>query len=616
MGFNSALSDAGEFGLYQRLLCFVFLLTAISYLSFSYWIQIFILLVPDHRCRIIPGEDVLVIPGFNATPAAVSVSDGKCHVLERPSGGGRSAAPGLLSNVTTEGSWNPPLPPSAEGYFASANGSSEWRSKTGCPHGWEYDFSLLFPTAATENDWVCDNAWKIYMIHTFYWVGSILGQLLFGCLTDKFGRKKTFCWVVLLSVVSNMATILAPDHTTFTVARFMTAFGISTISTTSFMIVMEYTGPTKRTIVLCTWAGSWTSCAAVLPWIAYGLRNWRLLLCVPFVPASVLIIVSWWVPESASWLMTKGNVAKAANLLHKVAHVNGKDLSEDYFYERLKTYSSQPTDSKPEKKESFLRTSLGLIKYPNMRKKTFVLLTSWLIIHLCYNGNSLQTSHLPFNTYVSFSVGAFLELPVNMFCILLLDRFGRRWPDVICLFTGGILGIISGCVSKDAVNEVFVMAMLVRITFAAGTNITFQYTAELFPTEVRGRGLSLQRMFGAIGSCLAPTVVFLAEIDRLLPMMVLGCLSLVAGTLVMVLPETTGQQLPHTLEEGEKFGADQKICSCGSFISQDRKSESSVSSSRAYLSNGKFGRDNLAAEVPAGTHGIYTVCNKDDTIRP
>lgn len=55
------------------------------------------------------------------------------------------------------------------------------------------------------------------------------------------------------------------------------------------------------------------------------------------------------------------------------------------------------------------------------------------------------------------------------------------------------------------------MAMLVRITFAASTNITFQYTAELFPTEVRGRGLSLQRMFGAVGSCLAPTVVFLVS---------------------------------------------------------------------------------------------------------
>lgn len=72
-----------------------------------------------------------------------------------------------------------------------------------------------------------------------------------------------------------------------------------------------------------------------------------------------------------------------------------------------------------------------------------------LIIHLCYNGNSLQTSNLPFNTYVSFSVGAFLEIPVNMFCILSLDRFGRKWPDVICLYVGGILGIISGCLSKS-----------------------------------------------------------------------------------------------------------------------------------------------------------------------
>ncbi|GIX96736.1 solute carrier family 22 member 13 [Caerostris darwini] len=453
----------------------------------------------------------------------------------------------------------------------------------------------------TMNDWVCENAWRVYAVHTFYWVGSILGQLFFGCLTDRLGRKKTFCWVVLLSVLSNLGTIMAPDHMTFTAARFLTAFGISTISTTSFMIVMEYTGPRNRTIVLCTWAASWTSCAAMLPWIAYALSNWRWLLCVPFLPASILLFVSWWVPESASWLMTKGQVSKAAELLHKVAEVNGKNLSSQYFYDRLVSSTLESNGTKPEKKESFVQTSLGLVKYPNMRKKTFVLLISWLIIHLCYNGNSLQTSNLPFNTYISFSVGAFLEIPVNMFCILSLDRFGRKWPDVICLYIGGILGIISGCLSQNAEHEIFVMAMLVRITFAAGTNITFQYTAELFPTEVRGRGLSLQRMFGAIGSCLAPTVVFLAEIDRLLPMMVLGCLSLVAGSLIIILPETTGHQLPHTLEEGEKFGAHETICS---IFSSKHKSETEESAA-------KFGRDNLAADVPEGTQGIFIMTAKE-----
>ncbi|XP_055930558.1 solute carrier family 22 member 13-like [Argiope bruennichi] len=548
MGFNSALADAGEFGLYQRLLCFVFLLTAIAYLSLSYWIQIFILMVPDHRCR------------DSADPFSAGSNGTKCGA----------------TNFSSNGSRN-------------------------CPQGWEYDFSTLFPTAATENDWVCENAWRVYVVHTFYWVGSILGQLFFGCLTDRLGRKKTFCWVVLLSVLSNLGTIMAPDHVTFTAARFLTAFGISTISTTSFMIVMEYTGPRNRTIVLCTWAASWTSCAAMLPWMAYALSNWRWLLCIPFLPASVLLFVSWWVPESASWLMTKGQVSKAAELLHKVAEVNGKNLSSQYFYDRLVSSTLESNGTKPEKKESFVQTSLGLVKYPNMRKKTFVLLISWLIIHLCYNGNSLQTSNLPFNIYVSFSVGAFLEIPVNMFCILSLDRFGRKWPDVICLYIGGILGIISGCISQNAEHEIFVMAMLVRITFAAGTNITFQYTAELFPTEVRGRGLSLQRMFGAIGSCLAPTVVFLAEIDRLLPMLVLGCLSLVAGSLIIILPETTGHQLPHTLEEGEKFGAHESICS---IFSSKQKNETDECAA-------KFGRDNLAADVPEGTQGVFILTAKE-----
>ncbi|GFQ88572.1 solute carrier family 22 member 13 [Trichonephila clavata] len=83
MGFNSALTDAGEFGLYQRLLCFVFLLTAIAYLSLSYWIQIFILMVPNHRCR--DGDDPLTAAtngskcgtgNFSANGSGIALRDG------------------------------------------------------------------------------------------------------------------------------------------------------------------------------------------------------------------------------------------------------------------------------------------------------------------------------------------------------------------------------------------------------------------------------------------------------------------------------------------------------------------------------------------------------------
>jgi hypothetical protein len=48
-----------------------------------------------------------------------------------------------------------------------------------------------------------------------------------------------------------------------------------------------------------------------------------------------------------------------------------------------------------------------------------------------------------------------------------------------------------------------------------------------------------------------------------LPLVIMGVLSVMGGFTALFLPETLGQHLPNTLDEGEEFGAKNfKIFSC------------------------------------------------------
>lgn len=104
-----------------------------------------------------------------------------------------------------------------------------------------------------------------------------------------------------------------------------------------------------------------------------------------------------------------------------------------------------------------------------------------------------------------------------------------------------------------------VLAIAGRFCMNITYNIGLQYAAELLPTVVRAQGVTLIHITGFIASIISPFIVYLSAIASFLPLLLLGIFGLIAGCLVLALPETLGQELPQTLQDGEDFGKDQGI---------------------------------------------------------
>ena len=70
----------------------------------------------------------------------------------------------------------------------------------------------------------------------------------------------------------------------------------------------------------------------------------------------------------------------------------------------------------------------------------------------------------------------------------------------------------------------------------------------------RAAGIGLSSMASFTGGVIAPLILIFGEYWQPLPLIVFGSLAVIAGLLVLLLPETKGQSLPETIEEGEQFG--------------------------------------------------------------
>ena len=88
---------------------------------------------------------------------------------------------------------------------------------------------------------------------------------------------------------------------------------------------------------------------------------------------------------------------------------------------------------------------------------------------------------------------------------------------------------------------------------AASFAIVYNFTAELFPTPVRGNAVALGSSAARIGGAISPLVLRLYEWKSYLPGSVMSVLAISAGLLTFLLPETRDKPLPMTFAEADRL---------------------------------------------------------------
>uniref|UniRef100_A0A7N9AMC6 Solute carrier family 22 member 5 n=1 Tax=Mastacembelus armatus TaxID=205130 RepID=A0A7N9AMC6_9TELE len=418
---------------------------------------------------------------------------------------------------------------SAEGFIPGKDVNLTNLEQERCLDGWNYSKEIYQSNIVTEWDLVCDNQWKVPFASSTLFVGYLVGSLISGQLSDRFGRKK----VVFISLGAQCVSVLLQSfsHSWRMFCVMFLFVGASQISIyiSAFVLGTELLSKTMR--VLFTTLGAFLFyCIGymTLPWIAYAIRDWRTLLAVLSTTAVVYIPLWWFIPESPRWLITQGRVEEAEAIIRDAARKNKVEAPPVIFKETGQ--QAMP----PSKKF----TMLDVLKSKNIRCITLMCLILWMAINIGYFGLSLNTSNLSGNPFMNCFLSAITEVPAYIVSTWLLKKCPRRV----------LLSFVS--LSTLALQYVAVaLEMTGKFGFTMAFSIVYIYTAEIYPTVLRNIGMGLCSSAARIGSITAPYVIYLGTYNKVLPYVVMGSLTIASSVVNVFLPESLNKALPETVEQ-------------------------------------------------------------------
>ncbi|KAG8228027.1 hypothetical protein J437_LFUL003663 [Ladona fulva] len=432
---------------------------------------------------------------------------------------------------------------------------SEW-PKIRCKNGWEYDHSEIpYPTITSEMNWVCDKSALPSFAQSAYFIGAIVGGLVFGWIADRYGRIPVLVITNLLGAFAGLATAyLSTSFWAFCTLRFLVGLAFDNCFTMMYILVLEYVGPSWRTFVANMSIAIYFTLGTIsLPWMAYLISDWRLFTIASSAPLLLAVLTPWLVPESARWLVSQGKVDKAIVIMKKFEKINRKHVDPKIYEEFRESCQRIKKEDEEEKTYSII----DLFKTPRMRRITILLVLIWMIISLGYDGHVRSVGNLGYDVFVTFTVACATEFPADTTLIFVLDKWGRRWLACGTLIVSGLFSILSTAAPPGGFAAT--LAIMGRFSINISYNIGLQYAAEILPTVVRAQGVAFIHIMGYVANLISPFVVYLAIINPILPLLVLGILSFIGGVLALFLPETLDKELPTTLQDGEDFGRDQKF---------------------------------------------------------
>ncbi|CAL4133749.1 unnamed protein product, partial [Meganyctiphanes norvegica] len=431
-------------------------------------------------------------------------------------------------------------------------------------HKWVYDTSLFQSSTVSDFDLVCDRAYLSPLASTCYMAGMLVGSIVLGDISDRFGRKVALIISVLLIGVSGILSAVSPNIIMFLITRVFTGMGGVALFATVFILAVEFVGAEYRTFCGILIEIPFALGEATVGVLAMGIRDWRWLQAAITAPFFLCITYWWFMPESVRWLISKGRNAEAVKIIEKAAKVNKATLPkellqipDDKFEEDIAVISSKADLLNPQEKQRS-KTVLDLLRTPNMRKRSINLFFCWAVCTLCYYGLSQNAGNLGGDIFLSFILTMLIEIPSYIFCWLVLDSLVRKNSFSFLTFLAFEIKFLFEI--KFQVEWLMLTLSLVgKFGMSAAFAIIYVYSAEIFPTDYRSVGIGACSMFARVGGMLAGPIASLSEFYQSLPLLIFGLLSIISGLLVVFLPETVGCELPLNLEESEEFGKDQGV---------------------------------------------------------
>ncbi|MBI1182168.1 MAG: MFS transporter [Alphaproteobacteria bacterium] len=368
---------------------------------------------------------------------------------------------------------------------------------------------------------------QIGMIASFYLAGAVTGSLVFGYLTDRYGRRVFFFVTLGVYLIGAVLTAFSWSLWSFILFRFITGLGIggeyaAINSTIDEMMPARVRGQVALVVNGSYWLGAALGALSTVvlldPDVFAVDFGWRLGFGIGAVLGLFILFMRRHIPESPRWLITHDRrddaEADIERIEARVARETGETL-EDVPPERRITIHPKPHFGFGMILKSMFGVHLkrSVLALVLMASQAFlynaIFFTYALILSNFYDVPSSDVGLY----LVPFAIGNFLGV---LLLGRLFDTLGRRFMiSATYIVSGLLLGATGYMFAQGLLSAVTLTALWSVIFFFASAAASSAYltVSEVFPLETRALAIAVFYSVGTAAGGIAAPSLFGALID-------------------------------------------------------------------------------------------------------
>jgi major inositol transporter-like SP family MFS transporter len=396
--------------------------------------------------------------------------------------------------------------------------------------------------------------------------GAALGALLGGRISDALGRRQAILLIACVFIVGTVTCSVAPDTTTLCVCRFILGLAVGGASVVVPTYLAEMAPAERRgriitlneLMIVSGQLLAFAINAAIGGALGDHAGVWRWMLAVAVLPAIVLLVGMIFMPQSPRWLVAKGRLQEAMDVLRRI-RPSGAVQAELMEIEKL-----------AEREQSARMSATAILSTRWTRTLLFVGIGIGVVQQvsgvnsIMYYGTQIlsQSGLGDRGALVANVLNGVVSVLATFVGIYLIGRISRRK-----MLTIGLCGTTVALLSLALVSALFgpsqslaylvLFCMVLFLTFQQGftSPVTWVLLSEMFPLQARGLSMGSATLVlwlanFAIALVFPPMVARLGISVTFLGFVALGLASLVFAT--KWAPETSHRSLEQIEAELER----------------------------------------------------------------
>jgi major inositol transporter-like SP family MFS transporter len=396
--------------------------------------------------------------------------------------------------------------------------------------------------------------------------GAALGALLGGRIADAIGRRQAILIIAVVFIVGTISCSLAPDRTLLSICRFVLglAVGGASVVVPTYLAEIAPAERRGRTITLnelMIVSGQLLAFeinAGIGAMLGDTHGVWRWMLAVAVIPAIVLLVGMLFMPQSPRWLVSKGRLNEAQEVLRQI-RPSGQAQAELQEIEQL---ADRETASR--------MSATAILTTPWTRTLLLIGIGIGIVQQvsgvnsIMYYGTQIlsQSGLGDRGALVANVLNGVVSVLATFAGLALIGRISRRRMLIIGL-TGTTVALISLAVVSSlfgpspSLAYLVLLCMVLFLSFQQGftSPVTWVLLSEMFPLKARGLSMgSATLVLWLANFCIA--LVFPSMVARLgIPVTFVGFVLLGLASLgfaVKWAPETSHRSLEQIEAELER----------------------------------------------------------------